>query len=262
MQKTFKRYENKYLLDERQFQLLLRLLAERMQPDEYCKEGRCYSIHSIYYDTANHDIIRQSLTKPYYKQKLRLRSYTFPIRPEDKVFLELKKKIGGIVSKRRATMTLEEADQLVRTGRRPGSADYLNRQVTAEIAHFLLRHQVEPKVLISYRRLAFFARDDREFRLTLDSQIRARREDLWQESTAGELLLPSGQYLMEVKIANSLPLWFSQILSQLRLYSTSFSKYGNEYSRHILSHPLEAPVASLTREPSPQALLRPRYSVY
>lgn len=262
MQKTFKRYENKYLLDEQQYRALLLLLAERMQPDEHCTAGRSYSIHSIYYDTAEHDIIRQSLAKPYYKQKLRLRSYNFPIQPDDRVFLELKKKIGGIVSKRRAAMTLREAQEFVRTGRCPARADYLNRQVTEEIAHFLARHSVEPKVLISYQRMAFFAKDDREFRLTLDSQICARRSDLWQGSERGQLLLPADQYLLEVKIANALPLWFAQILSQLRLYSTSFSKYGIEYERHVSTQPVDTPVMSVAREPSPQALLRPRYSVY
>jgi len=109
--KTFKRYENKYRLNERQLKQLLPVLLTQMKPDAYTSKNGSYSIYNLYYDTDNYDIIRHSLSKPYYKEKLRLRSYTIPTSPEDQVFLELKKKIGGVVNKRRATLSLREASR-------------------------------------------------------------------------------------------------------------------------------------------------------
>ena len=64
-----------------------------MDPDEHCKSGKNYNIYNIYYDTDNSDVIRHSISKPYYKEKLRLRSYYIPNNSNDKVFLELKRKL-------------------------------------------------------------------------------------------------------------------------------------------------------------------------
>ena len=116
---TFKRKEIKFLLTMNQFNSLIEMLEAYMIPDEYCKNGNEYGIYNIYYDTADSTLIRESLSKPYYKEKLRLRSYYSPASDRDKVFLEIKKKIGGIVTKRRVTMTLDEADCYIKTGERP-----------------------------------------------------------------------------------------------------------------------------------------------
>ena len=108
--KTFKRKEIKFLLDINQFNELLNTIDLYMNPDEYCVGGKEYGIFNIYYDTNDSFLIRESLSKPYYKEKLRVRSYYSPAHSDDKVFIEIKKKIGGIVTKRRAAMTLTESD--------------------------------------------------------------------------------------------------------------------------------------------------------
>ena len=90
--KSFKRYEKKFILTQKQYDALIPRLLEYMNPDEHCKSGKNYSIYNIYYDTDNNDVIRHSIAKPYYKEKLRLRSYTVPNSLDDNVFLELKKK--------------------------------------------------------------------------------------------------------------------------------------------------------------------------
>ncbi len=99
--KSFKRYEKKYLLTGEQYEKLIPRLLEYMKMDDHCVNNS-YSIYNIYYDTDDNSVIRHSISKPYYKEKLRLRSYKIPQSPSDKVFLELKKKINKIVNKRRA----------------------------------------------------------------------------------------------------------------------------------------------------------------
>ena len=107
---TFARKEIKFLLTEQQYQDFLPLLEHYMNPDKFCVGGKEYGIYNVYYDTSDDFLIRESLEKPDYKEKIRLRSYLSPAQPEDTVFLEIKKKICGIVNKRRVTMTLAQAE--------------------------------------------------------------------------------------------------------------------------------------------------------
>lgn len=233
---SFKRYEKKYMLTEGQFKKLIPRLLEYMKEDENCKAGEDYSIYNIYYDTKNSDLIKHSLSKPYYKEKLRLRSYKVPKSSKDKVFLELKKKIGGIVNKRRVVLTLEEAYRFLESGERPITKDYISEQVINEIEYFLSRNTIYPTAYISYSRMAFFGREDRDFRVTFDSNILTRRNNLYLEmGSFGEELLKPGSHLMEVKILGAIPLWLANIFSELEIYSTSFSKYGNEYKKYCLN---------------------------
>ena len=105
-QEIFQRYEKKYLLSRTQYQNLRRKLESHMREDQYGKSTIC----NIYYDTPDHRLIRESMEKPIYKEKLRLRSYGVP-KKEDIVFVELKKKYKGVVYKRRVNMPLAEAEK-------------------------------------------------------------------------------------------------------------------------------------------------------
>lgn len=233
--KSFKRYEKKFLLNKEQYDNLIPILLEYMDYDEYCRDGRNYSIYNLYYDTENDDVIRHSIYKPYYKEKLRLRSYRVPKSLDEKVFLELKKKINGIVNKRRVVMTLGEAYDFLDLRKRPDTEDYINKQVLNEIEYYLENNNVHPKLYIGYTRKALFGKNDREFRVTFDSHIITRRQDLTLEAgESGDELLEHGQYLMEVKILGAMPIWFVKVLSELEIYNTHFSKYGNEFNRYIL----------------------------
>ena len=135
--KSFKRFEKKFIITKEQYDKLTQILSNYMNLDKYCKEGKNYNIYNIYYDTLNNDVIRHSISKPYYKEKLRLRSYKIPNSLEDKVFLELKKKINGIVNKRRVVMTLGEVYDFLESGKKPMFDNYENKQVIKEIEYYL-----------------------------------------------------------------------------------------------------------------------------
>ena len=235
--KSFKRYEKKFLINESQYNELIPKLLDYMNPDKYCQNNNTYSIYNIYYDTENNDVIRHSISKPYYKEKLRLRSYKVPTSKDDKVFLELKKKINGIVSKRRLSLTLGEAYEFLYNQKRPDVKDYIDNQVLNEIDYYLSKTKVYPKVFIAYERNAFFCKNNPDFRVTFDSKVLTRRNHLLLEKGSfGEDVVGSGRYLMEVKILGSIPLWFTRILSELKIYPTHFSKYGNEYMNYCLNN--------------------------
>ena len=159
--KSFKRFEKKFILTSEQYNKLLPILLNYMNLDKHCKVGENYNIYNIYYDTLNNDVIRHSISKPYYKEKLRLRSYNVPNSLDDKVFLELKKKINGIVNKRRVVMTLGEVYEFLENRKKPNFDDYENNQVIREIEYYLSKNKVYPNVYIGYSRKALFGKDDK-----------------------------------------------------------------------------------------------------
>lgn len=232
---VFNRYENKYLLDDAAYHRMYDRLLEYMELDEYNKQHPFYSISNLYFDTTHDELIRRSLAKPKYKEKLRLRAYGVP-KPGAKGYLELKKKVFGLVNKRRTSLSLDEAYDFVRTGVEPVIQPYMNEQVLHEIDYFLQRYELEPKVYLAYERKAMFCIGNRDLRITFDTNIRSRRYDLrLEDGDHGEPLMEPGRWLMEVKAEKTIPMWLSRLLSEHRMFRTSFSKYGNEYKKYVAS---------------------------
>lgn len=237
---VFNRYETKYIVDDAAFEKVQNILYDYMELDEYNKKiNSFYTISNIYYDTFDNQLIRHSLSKPKYKEKLRLRAYGVPSL-EDKVYLEIKKKVRGLVNKRRSKLTLAEAYEFAKTGRKPEYKAYMNKQVLNEIEYLLKKHILMPKLYLAYDRKAYFGINNRDLRITFDTNIRSRRSDVRLESgDYGERLLDDGIWLMEVKAEKSIPIWLSKMLSENKLFKTSFSKYGTEYKRTIMEKKME-----------------------
>lgn len=225
IQSCFKRYETKYLLTYEQYTAVLEGMAPYMKPDAHPR----YSLSNIYYDTERYDLIRTSLEKPVYKEKLRMRSYGVP-GSRDKVFVEIKKKYDGVVYKRRVTMEMQDALRYLCGARRGGGS-----QISREIDWFLQFYRPIPKVFIAYDREAYAAADGGELRITFDTALRARSNDVdLRLGDHGVPLLADDVYLMEIKIPGTAPLWLARLLSDNNIFSASFSKYGAYYKQFVL----------------------------
>lgn len=225
-QAVFKRYEMKYMMTVKQRRAVLEAMLPYMRLDDF---GHT-TIRNIYFDTDNYRLVRRSIEKPVYKEKLRIRSYK-QVQAQDKVFFELKKKYDEIVYKRRETLSyLEMLEWLVKDTPFP-----LKTQIGDEIDYFFEYYQtLKPKVFLSYEREAFYALDGSDFRVTFDENILARQEDLRLSGDVwGESLIDKDCVLMEIKTSGGIPLWMTRVLTQQRLYKTSFSKYGTAYQRII-----------------------------
>ena len=221
----FERYEKKYRLTAEQQRTILEGMRPYMKKDAY----GAYTICNIYYDTDDWRLIRASLEKPVYKEKLRVRSYGVP-EEDGRVFVELKKKYDGVVYKRRITTEAREAAPLL-----AGSVPNGHGQIGQEILWFQQFYGAKPKVFIAYDRLAFAGIDDPELRITFDTNLRWRDTDLdLRLGDDGAPITEPGMILMEIKIPGVCPLWLSQLLSRAEVFPTSFSKYGYCYQHHIL----------------------------
>lgn len=220
-QMVFQRYEIKYLMSKWQRDRILKAMEPYLSIDRFGHS----EIRNLYYDTPDYRLIRASLERPVYKEKLRLRSYGKADAGKT-TFMELKKKYRSVVYKRRIPIAYGEAlDALAQTHPMPDS------QIGREIAYVLsFYHSLEPRVFLSYEREAFFDRDGSDFRVTFDEAIRYRWDDLTLAGNCGGIpILPKDQVLMELKTSSSLPLWMVRTLSELEIQRTSFSKYGRAY---------------------------------
>lgn len=225
-QTVFKRYEIKYMITAAQKQKVLAAMRPYMELDQY---GRT-TVRNLYFDTDTYLLIRRSIEKPIYKEKLRIRSYS-QARPDGTVFVELKKKYDHVVYKRR--ISLPEREAMGWLGKEQPCRK--QTQISKEIDYFLSYYEtLHPTVFLSYEREAFYANDGSDFRVTFDDTILCRQEDLSLESeTYGTTLLPEGMVLMEIKCSGGIPLWMTRVLSKEHIYKTSFSKYGTAYQTMI-----------------------------
>ena len=223
---VMKRHELKYLLSGAQTEYLRERLKGHMEVDEYGKT----SIASLYYDTPSYQLIRMSVEKPRFKEKIRLRSYGLAAE-DSPVFLELKRKAYGVVYKRRVETTIPLVQKFF-----SGDGDICaGGQINSEIKTFRDHYKtLVPSCLIIYDRTAYFEPDG-DLRLTIDEAPRYRTDRLnLTESMDGVPLLNEGWTILEIKVQEAMPLWLAEILSTGKIYKGSFSKYGEAYRQQLL----------------------------
>lgn len=219
---TFQRFEKKYLLSDEQFRKMMVKLKGHIMPDKFSESD----IRSIYYDTKDHQLIRRSIEKPEYKEKLRIRSYK-EVDDDDQVFVELKKKYDGIVYKRRTKAKCKDLINDIR------HCSFKDPQVGKEINYALNYYgELQPSIFIGCQRISFTGVDDKDLRITFDKDICYRMNDLSLKRTDADKKL-TDQTVMELKIRDAMPLWLSDILDEVKAYPRGFSKVGNAYIKEL-----------------------------
>lgn len=232
MAEIFRRIEKKYIVNEIQYHKLKAKILDYMNEDNYGKSTIC----NIYFDTNDYKLISNSISKPYFKEKIRLRSYNIPNK-DSKVFLEIKRKYDGIVGKRRIEMTLSEFENYLKNS---NTLENSNKQIKTELDYYFKLYSLKPAMYISYSREAYYEKNNSDFRLTFDSNVLAREHNLKLDSSIyGKDVLGNGKYIMEVKTLGALPLWFVNILNELEIIPGNFSKYGEAYKDFILKPTIE-----------------------
>jgi len=223
VQNVFKRVEQKYLLTEEQYLILQDVMDEYFEKDKFYKT----TIYNIYFDNDNNDLIINSIEKPMYKEKIRLRSYGEPS-IDSIVFFEMKQKYKGIVYKRRVDLTLKEYLKYMKKNIFPKD----NIQIMKEIDYYIKYYKLKPYIFVGYDRLSYYLKEDKNFRITFDTNLRSRTNNLkLKDSKDNKMYFDSNMYIMEIKSLYGLPLWFTNVLSSNEIFPTSFSKVGNIYKK-------------------------------
>lgn len=226
MEKSFKRHEIKYLITINQYINLMDYLSDKVEKDVVYKS----TIYNVYYDTDNFELIRKSIEKPIYKEKLRIRSYNKPTL-DSSVYVELKKKYDHIVYKRREKIAYK---YVLNNSFLEGAETQIDR----EIKYFNdFYGGLTPKMFLSYEREAYYFKTDKQIRITFDTNIKYRTENVNLLPSISDIkLLPNNFVLMELKVPFSIPYDLAKYLSSEKIFKTPFSKYGTAYKQiHKLS---------------------------
>lgn len=226
MEKSFKRHEIKYLITINQYINLMNYLSDKVEKDVVYKSTIC----NVYYDTDNFELIRKSIEKPIYKEKLRIRSYDKPTL-DSSAYVELKKKYDHIVYKRKEKIAYK---YILNNSFFEGA----ETQIDKEIKYFNDFYDgLTSKMFLSYEREAYYFKDDKQIRITFDTNIKYRTENVNLLPSISDIkLLLNNFVLMELKVPFSIPYNLAKYLSSEKIFKTSFSKYGTAYKQiHKLS---------------------------
>lgn len=226
MEKSFKRHEIKYLITINQYINLMNYLSDKVEKDVFYKS----TIYNIYYDTDNFELIRKSIEKSIYKEKLRIRSYD-KTTLDSSVYVELKKKYDHIVYKRREKIAYK---YVLNNSFLEGA----ETQIYKEIKYFNdFYGGLTSKMFLSYEREAYYFKDDKQIRITFDTNIKYRTENVNLLPSISDIkLLPNNLVLMELKVPFSIPYDLAKYLSSEKIFKRPFSKYGTAYKQiHKLS---------------------------
>ena len=236
----FRRIEKKYILNKEQYLEIKKILQRYMREDSYGKSTIC----NVYYDSDDYKLIRNSITRPYYKDKVRLRSYNVPTE-DSKVYLEIKKKYAHVVGKRRIELTLAEAYDYMED---KNFVENSKKQIKEEIDYYFEFYKLKPKMYISYEREAYYEIGNNDFRATFDTNILARKTDLdLAKGSYGTDILGKDLYILEIKTLGVIPMWFVEILSRFKLQPCHYSKYGVAYESLIMGKALKRPEEILSK---------------
>lgn len=220
----FQRIEEKYLLDKKTKEKLLSRISNYIEKDKFFNSN----IHNIYFDNDNNDLIINSLDKPIFKDKFRVRSYG-DMSLDGEVFLETKVKYKGVVSKRRIKTSIRDFNKYMKKKK-----CILDDQVFREIDYYFKFYNLKPVIYIAYDRESYKGKDDNELRITFDTNLRSRRNDLYfKENIEMKKYFEDEYYIMEIKAMMAMPLWLVRILSEMEIKPVSFSKYGKIYEEEM-----------------------------
>lgn len=220
----------KYLVSESSARSIREIVKHYLDGDKFAPPSEAlsgYPVHSVYVDTPNLHLYRQTMCGLRNRFKLRVRTYdsTGP------AFLEVKRRENKAIIKYRARLQRPAAEEVIQ-GYWPGRdslIDTANDGDFANLQYFCqLRDETngEPAIVVSYEREAFESKSGGA-RVTFDTNIRGSlvsdssplyfSSESWHPRVNGVVL--------ELKFTNRVPQWMTDLVRQFRLRSTSVPKY-------------------------------------
>lgn len=225
--RTFNRFEQKYLVHSDAIRDLLPRLAPYVVADPHATDERGYDVHSVYWDSPDLVSFWEKVDGQKYRRKLRFRRYS----GADAVFVEIKQRTDQTVQKRRTRLSGPEFGALFGSGTIDPESEHAARDPVLQEALFLCHHySLEPKLSISYRRRAYFARYEHDLRLTVDGHVQYDPRTLDPRALAstnddGKWLLPASVCVLEIKYNDRVPTWLIHEIQRSELEARRFSKY-------------------------------------
>jgi hypothetical protein len=224
------RFELKYLITEVEAAAIGRYVRAFMQPDRYSRlqRGGMYPIVSLYLDSPDLQLCRETLTGRKNRFKLRIRSYTDE--PEYPRFFEIKRRVNRVIIKSRAAVMDEGVVSLLAGGRLQPQGYNTDETVLQQFQFYVASIGAGPIVLVRYTRQAFESTGRNRVRVTFDRGLCYKMTSRHSVRLSGpgwqhnELTI--GHVILEIKFTGVYPPWLSRMSAQFNLDQRSVSKYA------------------------------------
>jgi len=226
----FQRFEFKYFLPRHQARQLAAALLPHMVWDPNVGARGFYPVNSLYFDSPDYACFWDKEAGVPDRKKMRLRYYGGELAPDTPVYAEIKRKQDSLIIKDRIPLLAEDCagadfeEKIRELARLEKDNGFLQ-----ELAWFVKRNALRPKVHVRYERRALFAKRDKRFRVTIDENITSQIQPVFGQaprSRPRRRIYPHG-VVVEVKYNNVLPAWFHRILQTFELQRLAYSKYCN-----------------------------------
>ena len=226
-----KRFELKFCLPTPLLPELRRRLPAYAAHDSYCADtpGNEYQVKSIYFDSEDLDFYYEKLDGVRTRKKLRVRGYQ-EVAPNQRVFLEIKRKYDRTVTKERVQLELSAVESAL-NGDDPSlvmqDRDYRDRKVFDRFRYNVKARGLSPVVLIFYHREAFVGLGDSSQRVTFDRDLRSLAADNRLDFDRSEdfVEFEPGRFILELKFNEHMPKWMADLVKEFDLRQQAYSKY-------------------------------------
>ena len=227
------RFELKYLIDEERATAVREFVSGYLEHDEYALSNSTYSypVYSLYMDTPTLVLYRQTTQGLKNRFKLRIRFYDDD--PTSAVFLEIKRRLSGIICKERAALRRDGIDMLLNGGR-PDVTHLVqcsgNRNAEMALGRFCTLCEELGAVgvtYVGYMREAYVQPNSDNLRVTLDRQLRGQEFDVRAGLTTPTWSVSPNVkgVILELKFVDRFPSWMQDLVWTLDLDRCSMAKY-------------------------------------
>jgi hypothetical protein len=208
--------------------MVMKWIEPYVQPDSYAADhsGHIYINSSLYLDSIDFRIGRMVMEGMKNRFKLRIRSYDDD--PRSPVFIEIKRRIDGVIEKDRVPVNREEGQGLLEGRIR---AAHVARGDSLHDLEAFLRlaeaYGARPMMRVRYEREAYEALDSEPVRLTFDRELAYvfTPDANFSVNGRGWRTVTVPGIIFEVKFPNHYPFWVSEMIQGMQLQRVSIAKY-------------------------------------
>jgi len=225
----FFRYEFKYLLNLEKRKSVESEISNFMSYDSHINKDlkNSYYVRSLYFDNNENENYYEKIDGIRLRKKFRIRTYGRSFEEGLPIFLEEKGRYIDRTFKHRVRISAKNLPLFYVSGREQDICNlYPDVEVVQRFVFEVISSRIKPKVLVDYIRRPYTSTYDVNFRVTIDSHIKAANTNsLFPDQTTNWICCKAGYSIMEVKFHRRIPAWFHRIIQAYEITRLSISKF-------------------------------------
>ncbi len=237
------RYEKKYLIHVRLMPQIRKWLEAFCIPDPNAKgDVPEYITTTMQLDTPMMHLAMAGERKLPNRFKMRIRTYGTDSNPKNAIFVELKRRVNGMVIKSRSRLSRAIWHPRIITN--PETAPMLksakDNSNFMDFCRLAKTIGARPKMLIRYIRESYFSANDDYARVTFDRRVSYRPHNSWMLpgeevadwkywrpiDTQSGFMIDYPAYILELKAMRDSPTWMLELAERFNLDPVGFCKYA------------------------------------